>query len=109
MIQKSLRLIFASLVIIGGIAVTAFAQEGDNHKPKNINDRQQNQKERIKDGVQDGDINRREFGRLVHEQSQIRRQERRFKSDGEFTRGERARVQHNLNQASRHIRRAKRN
>jgi hypothetical protein len=107
--RKSLGLIFASFAIIGGMATVSFAQEGDNHKPKSINERQEKQKDRIKDGIQDGDINRREAGRLIQEQQQIRRQERIFKSDGEFTRVERAKVQRNLNQASRHIRRASRN
>lgn len=107
--RTSLRLIFASFVIIGGMAVVSFAQEGDNNNRRNINERQHNQQKRIKDGIHDHELNRREFFRLEREQFQIRRQERRFKSDGEFTRRERARVQHNQNQASRHIRRAKHN
>lgn len=106
--KKSLRLIFASFLVIGGMTAVSFAQEGEN-KPPNINERQQNQRERIKDGVQDGDIKKKELARLAREQQQIRQQERRFKSDGEFTRVERARVQRNLNQSSRHIRRAKNN
>jgi hypothetical protein len=109
MIKKSLRLVFASFVIIGGTAVVNFAQGGEHHKPKSINERQEQQRERIRDGVQDGDIGKRELGRLAREQGQIRRQERVFRSDGDFTRGERARVQRNLNQANRHIRRASRN
>ncbi len=106
--KKSLRLIFASLFAILGLSVISFAQEGEN-KPPNINERQQNQRERIKDGVQDGDIKKKELARLAKEQAHIRQQERRFRSDGEFTRIERARVQRNLNQSSRHIRRASRN
>lgn len=105
----SLRTFFASLIVIGGIAAVSFAQEGE-HKPRGINDRQQNQKSRIKDGVQDGDINNRELGRLVKEQSQINRLERRLRNSGdEFTKKERARVQHQLNQSNRHIRRSSRN
>lgn len=107
--RKSLRLIFVSLFAILGLSIVSFAQEGDNNKPKNINERQQNQRDRIKDGVQDDELNRRETARLAREQAEIRRQERRFRSDGEFTRVERARVQRNLNQSSRHIRRAKNN
>ena len=108
--RKSLRLFFAALIVIGGMAVVSFAQEGGDNKPKGINDRQENQKDRIKDGVQDGDLNKREFGRLAKEQFQIRRQERRFRESGDkFTPIERLRVQRNLNQSSRHIRRAKNN
>ncbi len=105
--NKSLRLIFASLFAILGLSVVSFAQEGEN-KPPSINERQQNQRERIKDGVQDGDIKKKELARLAKEQAGIRQQERRFKSDGEFTKVERAKVQRNLNQSSRHIRRASR-
>lgn len=105
----SLRTFFASLIIIGGLALVSFAQEGE-HKPKGINDRQHNQKSRIKDGVQDGDINKRELGRLTKEQYQISRMENRLRNSGdEFTKKERARVQHQLNQSNRHIRRASRN
>lgn len=108
--RKSLRLIFAALVVIGGLSIVSFAQEGDNNKPKRINERQQNQRNRIKDGVQDNELTRREFGRLAREQANIRQMERRLRNSGdEFTRIERARVQRQLNQSSRHIRRAKNN
>jgi hypothetical protein len=105
---KSLRLMFVSVIAVGCLALVSFAQEGDKHPP-NINQRQENQKDRIKDGVKDGDINKKELGRLALEQRQIRRKEERFKSDGDFTKGERARVQRQLGQSSRHITRAKRN
>lgn len=108
--KKYLGIFFSSLIIACALTVSAFAQEGENHKPKSINERQANQKERIKDGVQDGDINKKELGRLAVEQGQIRRLERRLRtSDDEFTNRERVRVQHQLNQSSRHIRRTSRN
>lgn len=107
--RTSLRLFFAALIVIGGMAVVSFGQESENNKPKGINERQENQKDRIKDGVQDRELSKREFGRLAREQFQIRQQERRFRSDGTFTPVERLRVQRNLNQSSRHIRRAKNN
>jgi hypothetical protein len=106
--RKSLRLIFASFIVIGGTAVVSLAQEG-NHHPQPINERQHNQHQAIRDGVQEGDLSRRELAGLAREQNQIRRQERRFRSDGDFTRVERARVQHQLNQSAHHIRRAKNN
>ena len=106
--RKSLGLIFASFIVIGGTAVVSLAQEAHRH-PNPINERQHKQHRAIRDGVQDGDINRRELGRLAREQNQIRRQERRLRSDGDFTRVERARVQRQLNQSARHIRRAKNN
>ena len=107
--MKSLRLVLASIFVIGGLSLVSFAQTDNAKKPAGINDRQHNQQKRIFDGVQDSELNKKEFARLEKEQAQIRRQERRFKSDGEFTKVERARVQRNLNQSSRHIRRAKHN
>ena len=108
--RKSLRLFFAAMVIIGGLSVVSFAQEGDKHRPRNINERQDRQKNRIKDGIQDGELTRREAGRLIHEQREVNQLERRLRNTGEeFTRIERARVQRQLNQSNRHIRRAKHN
>lgn len=89
------------------MAIVSFGQE--NNRPRGINDRQEAQRNRIKDGVKDGDISKRELGRLAHEQAQIGRLERRLKtSDDDFTKVERARVQRQLNQSNRHIRRASR-
>lgn len=108
--KKFLGIFFSSLVIACALTVSVFAQEGENHKSKGINERQAKQKERIKDGVQDGEINKKELGRLAIEQSHIRRLENRLRtSDDEFTNRERAKVQRQLNQSSRHIRRASRN
>ncbi|HRH42492.1 MAG TPA: hypothetical protein PKY82_12770 [Pyrinomonadaceae bacterium] len=107
--KKSLGLIFASLVVVGGTALVSFGQQENNHKPPTINEREHNQRERIKDGVQDGDISKPELKRLAKEQAQIRQMERRARSDGDVTARERARLQRELSQSSRHIRRASRN
>lgn len=108
--KKYLGIFFSSLIIACAFTVSALAQGGENHKPRSINERQQNQRARIKDGVQDGDINKKELGRLAVEQRQINRMETRLRnSDDEFTNRERARVQHQLNQSNRNIRRASRN
>ena len=107
--KKSLGFIFAPFIVMTVLAVVSFAQEGEHKKPPGINERQENQRDRIKNGVQDGEINQKERARLAKEQVKIRQQERRFRSDGELSRVERARVQHNLNQSSRHIHRAKNN
>lgn len=108
--KRSFGLILGAFCVLFGLSAASFAQDGANdNKPKTINERQQNQRERVKDGIQDDELTKKETARLLREQNQIRRQERRFRSDGDFTRIERARVQRNLNQSSRHIRRAKNN
>lgn len=74
-----------------------------------IDDRQGNQRDRIKQGIASGELSRGEAHRLAHQQSKIAAQERRFKSDGDFTNGERARVQNRLNHSSANIYRKKHN
>ncbi len=107
--KKSLRLLFASVVVIGGMATVSFGQTEDNNKPKSINERQQIQRERIRDGAKEGDLNKNELKRLAKDQAQIRQLERKARADGEVSHRERGRIQHELNQSSRHIRRARNN
>jgi hypothetical protein len=73
-----------------------------------INQRERQQQQRIREGIRDGELTRREAGRLQVEQAQIRLQEARARrSGGEFTARERLRIQRELNQSSRHIYRQK--
>jgi hypothetical protein len=69
--------------------------------------RQQNQRERIADGVQSGELTARETRRLAAGQVHLNRVERRAKADGVVTQRERARLQHEANQQSRRIHRQK--
>lgn len=73
-----------------------------------INSRQQNQRQRIRQGVRSGELTARETGRLVAEQVHINRMEDRFRTSGDgLSNRERVRLQRELNQSSRHIRRQK--
>jgi hypothetical protein len=72
-----------------------------------VDERQQNQRARIREGVASGEVTRPEAQRLRAEQHHIRRAERRAKADGEVTPRERARLQRKQNQASRDIRKQK--
>lgn len=69
--------------------------------------REQNQRARIRDGVESGEVTKPEAARLKAEQRHIRRTERRAKSDGQVTPRERAKIQRKQNKASRDIRRQK--
>lgn len=71
--------------------------------------RQHNQAHRITDRVENGSLTRRETGRLVRQQANIHRAERRFESDGRLTDGERARLEVKQDRASRNIYRKKHN
>jgi hypothetical protein len=65
--------------------------------------RQVNQQARIKQGVNSGELNRREAVRLEAEQAKIQAEKRIAKADGNVTPRERAKIQHDQNKASRQI------
>ncbi|MGB1110669.1 MAG: hypothetical protein ACPG4N_09950 [Gammaproteobacteria bacterium] len=73
-----------------------------------VDRRQQVQRERIRDGLRDGDISRREFKELKKDQRKISRMERRFESDGHLSRHEKRKLERAQDRASRDIHRAKR-
>jgi uncharacterized protein YdeI (BOF family) len=73
-----------------------------------VNERQQNQRDRIRQGVQSGELTGVEAARLRRQQSQIKLNEARARqSGGEFTPRERARIQRQLNRSSGSIYRQK--
>ena len=80
----------------------------DRNPNNSVNERQQNQRERIRDGVQSGELTGVEAARLRRQDAQIRLNEARARqSGGEFTPQERARIQRQLNRESRRIYRQK--
>lgn len=73
-------------------------------------DRRENiQKERIRDGIQKGELSRKETRKLVREQRHIERAEKRAGVDGMVSKRERIRLDRKQDRASRHIGRAKNN
>ena len=72
-----------------------------------INDRQENQKARIEQGVRSGQLTHREAARLRAEQRRIRAEKRLAKADGVVTPAERAQIRRDQRRASRHIYRQK--
>jgi uncharacterized protein YdeI (BOF family) len=73
-----------------------------------INERQDNQRDRIRQGVQSGELTRVEAARLRRQEAQIRLNEARARqSGGEFTPRERARIQRQLDRESGRIYRQK--
>jgi uncharacterized membrane protein YebE (DUF533 family) len=65
--------------------------------------RQQHQRTRIVNGVQNGSLTMRETRRLAAGQVHLNRVERRAKADGVVTARERAHLHHEANQQSRRI------
>lgn len=72
-----------------------------------VNQRQQNQRARIRQGVKSGELTKVETKEAVKDQRHIRRAERRAKADGVVTGREKARLSRKQNQASRELRRNK--
>ena len=95
------KLIFASLFMLF-LAAAGYAQSTPA-----VDQRQQNQRGRINQGVASGEVTSVEAAKLRSEQRRVKRAERRAKADGKVTKRERANLQRKQNQASRDIRRQK--
>jgi hypothetical protein len=96
----SLALLTAGILGVAGLG-QAEAEAGT--RDPRVNARQQNQHQRVKQGVRSGELTRRETGVLAREQRDVRQLEREYKSDGTLTRDERIDLHQEQNQASRHI------
>jgi hypothetical protein len=95
-----IKLSFLAVIISVALPLMGLAQ--------GINDRQQNQRARIRQGVRSGELTRREAGRIQARQARIRVNEAYARrSGGEFTARERVRIQRQQNRASRQIYRQK--
>lgn len=72
-----------------------------------LDGREHHQAQRIRHGVQSGELTRPEARRLVRGEARLHRNEARAKADGIVTSRERARLQHEANVESRRIYRQK--
>ena len=97
-----MKTLSAALLTLAGVFAVVSASQAGTRDPR-VNQRQHNQRERIQQGVQSGELTRRETGRLAEEQRDVRQLERAYKSDGTLTGAERRDLQHEQNQASRDI------
>ncbi|HTU65852.1 MAG TPA: hypothetical protein VMF52_07880 [Steroidobacteraceae bacterium] len=95
-----------SVVFVALAVMVSGAAFAGTHTPR-FDARQAHQRERIANGVQNGDLTMRETRRLAAGQVHLNRAERRAKSDGVVTTRERAHLQHEENQQSRRIYRQK--
>lgn len=99
-----LRTLLPSL-LLGLYAGTALA---DPATPR-FDQRQENQQQRIDQGVESGALNQREAARLDAQQDRLQRGEDRAKADGVVTGRERARLHHRQDHASGNVYRKKHN
>jgi len=94
-----------SAAIVLGLGITGLARP----RTPRINQRQENQQDRIQQGIKSGELTRREARRLEGIEGKIQADKLIDKSDGHISRRERAQLNRELNRASRDIYRAKHN
>ena len=82
---------------------------GINSANAQLRHRSQIQKQRIKQGVRNGELTRAETANLVHDRKEIRQDVRLARSDGKVTPGERRIIKKEVNHESRKIYRKKHN
>ena len=104
-------LVSAAVTLGGGAFTPVYA---DNHsaarkRDPGVNKRQNNQRQRINQGVRGGELTRDEARTLREEQRDVRKLEREYKSDGTLTRAERRDLHREQNEASQNIREEKHN
>ncbi len=95
---------FMKWFVVAGLVAVIIPAAGLAQRRNTINERQQNQRQRIRQGVRSGELTRVEAARLQRQQAQIKLNEARARqSGGEFTPEERARIQRQLDRSSQNI------
>lgn len=91
------------ILTVALIAAGATAASAYGTSTREVDSRQAQQEQRIRDGVRDGSLSRRETRELVNEQRHIQHLESKVKADGVVTRGEAAELRRAQDNASKHI------
>ena len=94
--KKVLAIALGLLVMLMAISIASFAQD----QTPRVDQRQQNQRLRIRAGLATGDLTRREAARLLAALMYIRRGECYAKADGNVTKSERFRLHRMQRRAS---------
>jgi hypothetical protein len=93
-----------TVAVLASLSLPVFAQTTSTPR---IDQRQQNQQQRIDQGVQSGELNRKEAARLQKGQARVQKMETKAVADGKVTAKERRKIEHTQDQQSRKIRREK--
>jgi hypothetical protein len=104
--MKKMMTIVMSVGILMSLTAASFAH---GNKVPGARKRQNEQQQRIRQGVRSGELTKGEVRSIGKEQRGIHQEIRESKSDGIVTRAERRDIHQEQNQASRHIYRAKHN
>lgn len=98
----------AALIAATVMTLSAGAALAGTNDP-GIQQREQNQQQRIDQGIASGQLTPKEAGRLETQQARIQQREARMKADGNLTAAERRSLTRQQNRASRNIYRKKHN
>ena len=109
MTRKSIAIALLITAMLFSAAVLTQARNLTGQQTPGIDRRERRQSNRIRSGVNNGSLTRREARRLSAQQARIRAHERRARADGRVTARERISLQRQENRASRNIYRKKHN
>lgn len=90
---------FMLSLLVATVTLPAFAQTSS----PGVDQREQRQQQRIRQGVHSGQLTPKEAARLEAEQARIRNEEAAMKTDGKLDPVERRKLQRDLDRSSRHI------
>jgi hypothetical protein len=105
--RKSLAVAAILIAFAFSTAINSKANNLPGQRTPEINRRERRQAQRLRRGVRNGSLTRRETERLAAQQARIRAHEARAKSDGTVTARERASIRRQESRASRNIYRQK--
>jgi hypothetical protein len=104
--MKIIKVILQSAVLIATVMPAAFAQQASpNNDPPTINQRKENQQDRIANGVQSGQLTAGETRNLETKEAALNTEEHgmRAADNGKLTAADRATLNHQQNKLSRQI------
>jgi len=96
------------MITLGAFSLGMLAQDAQPtadpaKKPATINQRKDNQQQRIGEGVENGSLTAGEASKLEHKEAALNREKKKMKSDGSLSPAERAKLQRQQNGLSKQI------
>jgi len=103
--MKMIKVILQSAVLISTVMPASFVKAAPDNDPPTINQRKENQQDRIANGVQSGQLTAGETRNLETKESALNREEHgmRAADNGHLTAADRATLNHQQNKLSRQI------
>lgn len=98
-----MKVVTKTMLMSAALAAFLLPATAQNTNSPRIDQREQNQQQRIGEGIENGSLTAGEATRLERKEAVINREENRMKSDGNLTPQERARLTHQQNVMSRRI------